>query len=66
MWDSGNTFDAEVVYAMRMVQLGYATVEQAAASCGVEPAALQARLASGSPASVQALERDKFFAGRDR
>lgn len=66
MWDNSNTFDTQVIYAMRMVQLGFATVEQAAATCGMEPAALRARLASGSPASAQAMEREKFFARFDR
>ena len=66
MWDNGNKFDADVAYAMRIVQQGYASVEQAAAMCGLEAAALRARLSDGPPASADTAEKDKFFARLDR
>lgn len=66
MWNSENTFDAEVQYAMRMVTMGYASVEQAAAACGLQPAALQARLAALSEPSAQETEKEKFFAQHTR
>mgnify|MGYP003395990644 CR=1 FL=1 len=62
MWNSENTFDAELDYAVRMVTMGYATVEQAAASCGLQPDALRAHLVAQSSPATQESEKDRFFA----
>ena len=45
MWDAKDRLDADLQYAIRMVRLKYATVEQAAVICGLELAILQAHLA---------------------
>ncbi|MGZ5093469.1 MAG: hypothetical protein ACXWCY_21020 [Burkholderiales bacterium] len=45
MWDAKDRLDADLQYAIRMVRLKYATVEQAAVICGLEVAALRAHLA---------------------
>ena len=49
MWDPKDRLDADMAYAIRMVQTRCATVEQAARMCGVEPAALKAELARLTP-----------------
>jgi hypothetical protein len=49
MWDPKDRLDADMAYAIRMVQTRCATVEQAARMCGVEPAALRAELARLMP-----------------
>jgi hypothetical protein len=41
--------DANLEHALRLLQTGGATLEQAAAQFGVEPAALQARLSAPAP-----------------
>lgn len=63
MWNSENTFDAEVQYAIRMVQTRCATVEQAAASCGLRIEDLQARLDALTQCGVEVSPKEKFFAG---
>jgi hypothetical protein len=47
------TFDADIDYALRMVRSGCASVEQAARTCGVPVAVLQARLAASTSNSVK-------------
>ena len=58
--NSGDKCDSEFQYAMRMVNQGYATIEQAAAACGLDPRTLQAKLEMSLQA-VQPTEREKFF-----
>jgi uncharacterized protein (DUF2461 family) len=44
MWDPKDRLQADMQYAIRMVQTRYATVEQAAVMCGLELDALQEQL----------------------
>jgi len=65
MWDAKDRLDADLQYAIRMVQLKYATVEQAALICGLEVAALQAHL-SNMQARTQIVETEKRAHALDR
>jgi hypothetical protein len=58
VWDARDRLDADLQYAVRMVQMKYATVEQAAVICGVPLAALQAHL-SKLPARTEAAKPEK-------
>jgi hypothetical protein len=49
MWDPKDRLDADMRYAVRMVETRCATIEQAAVMCGLELAALQAQLADLLP-----------------
>jgi hypothetical protein len=44
MWDANDRLDADMQYAIRMVQTRYATIEQAAVMCGLEVAVLREQL----------------------
>ena len=44
MWDANDRLNADMQYAIRMVQTRYATIEQAAVMCGLEVAVLQEQL----------------------
>lgn len=44
MWDPKDRLDADMQYAIRMVQARCATIEQAAVMCGLEVGALKAQL----------------------
>lgn len=48
MWNRQNLFDTDIGYAARLVLTGNATVEQAAATCGVPLADLRAMLAAAA------------------
>ena len=48
MWDPKDRLDADMKYAVRIVQAHCATPEQAALMCGVEVGALQAQLSNAS------------------
>ena len=65
MWDAKDRLDADMKYAVRMVQAHCATLEQAALMCGVEVAALQAQLSSTSP-RVQVVGSEKASYTLDR
>ena len=49
MKDNETVLEAELEYAVKMVRAGYASVDQAARVCGVQPGDLQARLAAITP-----------------
>ena len=59
MWNTQNTFNTELGYAMRMVVTGHATPEQAAAMCGVSVADIHAMLAAFPQARLQEVERSR-------
>ncbi|HEY0336445.1 MAG TPA: hypothetical protein VGC70_03830 [Burkholderiales bacterium] len=44
MWDAKDRLNADMQYAIRMVQTRYATIEQAAVMCGLEVAVLREQL----------------------
>ncbi|MEN3354182.1 MAG: hypothetical protein V7640_2340 [Betaproteobacteria bacterium] len=44
MWDPKDRLEADMQYAIRMVQTRYATVEQAAVMCGLQLDVLQEQL----------------------
>ncbi|HYC49237.1 MAG TPA: hypothetical protein VED01_27485 [Burkholderiales bacterium] len=44
MWNSQNTFDGDIGFAVRLVLTGHATVQQAAALCRLSVSELQALL----------------------
>ena len=44
MWDPKDRLEADMQYAIRMVQTRYATVEQAAVMCGLQLNVLQEQL----------------------
>ena len=48
MWNRQNFFNADIGYAARLVLTGNATVEQAAATCGVPLEDLQEMLAAAA------------------
>jgi predicted DNA-binding protein (UPF0251 family) len=48
MWNNQNFFNADMGYAMRLVRTGNATIEQAAATCGVSLDTLQEMLAAAA------------------
>ena len=56
MWNTQNTFSADLGYAMRMVITSNATPEQAAASCGVSLADIHAMLAACPQLRLQEVE----------
>jgi hypothetical protein len=58
MWDPKDRLEADMQYAIRMVQTRYATVEQAAVMCGLEVAALHEQLARLA-ARTQVIGSDK-------
>ena len=45
MWDARERLDADMQYAIRMVQTRCATIEQAAVMCGLDVDALRAQFA---------------------
>ena len=65
MWDSKDRLEADMQYAIRMVQTRYATVEQAAVMCGLQLDVLQEQLTrltirtqvAGSEKPTHALQR---------
>jgi hypothetical protein len=65
MWDAKDRLDADMQYAIRMIQMNYATVAQAAAMCGVEEGALQAYL-SNLQSRVQVVQPEKPSYALDR
>lgn len=60
MWDARDRLDADLEYAVRMVQSRCASAEQAAAMCGVNIAALRERLSRRAPAKLAGTEKPSF------
>jgi hypothetical protein len=58
MWDAKDRLNADLQYAIRMVQTRYATIEQAAVMCGLEVAVLQEQL-SRLALRTQVVESEK-------
>ena len=56
MWNSQHTFDADAMFAIRMVLTGEATPQQAAAACGLSAADIHAVLAACPQARLQEIE----------
>ena len=61
---SNSVIDADLAYEVRMVKSNFATVEQAARTCGVDPADLRARLATMAP--QDSFQQKKLFESFDR
>ena len=64
MKDSCSTVAADMEYAVRMVESHYASVEDAARTCGVKVEDLMKRL--GAQASQQMLARKRLFENFNR
>ena len=64
MKDGNNVMDADLAYAVQIVKSNCQTVEQAAQTCGVDPADLRARLAKVD--AERSIKRDKLFESFDR
>ena len=58
MWDAKDRLNADMQYAIRMVQTRYATIEQAAVMCGLEVAVLREQL-SRLALRTQVVESEK-------
>ena len=59
MWNTQNTFNADLATAMRMVLTGHASPDQAATACGVSVADIQAILRSCPQLQLQEVEHSR-------
>lgn len=59
MWNSENTFNADLTFAARLVMTGNATPEQAAALCGLSLSDLDAMLRSIPRPRLQEVEPNR-------
>ena len=64
MKDSNAVMDADLAYAVRIVQSRFASVEDAARTCGVDVEDLKARLGVTEP--QRSLQQKKLFESFDR
>ena len=56
MWNSQNTFDADIGFAVRLVLTGHATAQQAATLCRLSVSELQALLDTITQPRLQEVE----------
>ena len=64
MKDNTSVLEADLAYAVRIVRSKFATVEEAAYTCGIDVNDLKARLGEAEP--VRSLEQQKLFESFNR